>query len=294
MGKEAIMNQKETVMLTYEKINDFRTYLAERESAPATIGKYETDVRTFFSFLEGNLEITRDRVRLYKTWLIENYSMSSVNSMLVSVNQFLVFLGLGSWRVKRLKLQKRVLEKEETMLTKEEYFRLLDTARKSGKYQLAMMMETICATGIRVSELKFFRVEDLRNGVVQIMNKGKCRVVAIPETLRKKLQMYVRKHKITSGMIFTTSTGKEKNRSNIWREMKKLSKAANVRAEKIFPHNLRHLFARTFYQTTRNLVFLADILGHSSMEVTRIYTADGVGEWKKCMDKLGLIQKSYV
>lgn len=106
--------------------------------------------------------------------------------------------------------------------------------------------------------------------------------------------MYVRKHKITSGMIFTTSTGKEKNRSNIWREMKRLSKAANVRAEKIFPHNLRHLFARTFYQTTRNLVFLADILGHSSMEVTRIYTADGVGEWKKCMDKLGLIQKSYV
>lgn len=291
MGKDEKMKQKEKVTVTCDEILEFRQYLVERENAPATISKYETDIRTFFSYLGDDREITKERILRYKAWLIENYAMTSVNSMLVAVNQFLVFLGFGQWKVKRLKIQKRVMAREDLLLTKEEYFRLLDAARKAGKFQLAMMMETICATGIRVSELKYFHVEDLKAGVVRIQNKGKHRIVAIPEKLRKKLQIYVSKHKITAGMIFTTSTGKEKNRSNIWKEMKKLAEPANVSRDKIFPHNLRHLFARTFYQATRNLVFLADILGHSNMEVTRIYTTDGVSEWKKCMDRLGLIQK---
>lgn len=291
MGKDEGMNQKERITVTCDEIAEFRQYLVERENAPATISKYETDIRTFFSYLGDDREISKERVLTYKAWLIENYSMTSVNSMLVAVNQFLVFLGIGQWKVKRLKIQKRVMASEDLLLTKEEYFRLLDAARRAGKFQLAMMMETICATGIRVSELKYFRVEDLRTGVVCIQNKGKYRVVAIPDKLRKKLRIYVKKHHITAGMIFATHTGKEKNRSNIWREMKNLSEPANVPKEKIFPHNLRHLFARTFYQTTRNLVFLADILGHSNMEVTRIYTTDGVNEWKKYMDRLGLIQE---
>ena len=152
-----------------------------------------------------------------------------------------------------------------------------------------MIMETICATGIRVSELKYFRIENLKSGMVRVWNKGKYRIVLIPENLRKKLLIYAGKQKIQSGIIFRTKSGREKNRSNIWREMKKVAKDAGVKLEKVFPHNLRHLFARTFYKLTKNLINLADILGHSNIEVTRIYTSGGIQEWKRNLNRMQLI-----
>ena len=154
-----------------------------------------------------------------------------------------------------------------------------------------MIMETMCATGIRVSELKFFRVENLKSGMIRVWNKGKYRIVILPEVLRKKLLAYAGKHRIRSGMIFCTRTGREKNRSNIWREMKKISELAGVRLEKVFPHNLRHLFARTFYKMTKDLINLADILGHSSVEVTRIYTSDSINEWRRNLDRMEILEE---
>ena len=174
---------------------------------------------------------------------------------------------------------------------REEFLRLVRTARGQGKEQIAMIMETMCATGIRVSELKFFRVENLKSGMIRVWNKGKYRIVILPEVLRKKLLAYAGKHRIRSGMIFCTRTGREKNRSNIWREMKKISELAGVRLEKVFPHNLRHLFARTFYKMTKDLINLADILGHSSVEVTRIYTSDSINEWRRNLDRMEILEE---
>lgn len=174
-------------------------------------------------------------------------------------------------------------------LDKKEFQKLVKTARECGKQQTAMIMETICATGIRVSELKYFQVEDLKNGMIRVWNKGKYRMVLLPEKLRKKLLIYAGKQKIRSGIIFRTRSGREKNRSNIWKEMKKIAEEAGVKLEKVFPHNLRHLFARTFYKLTKDLINLADILGHSSIEVTRIYTTDGIQEWKRNLNRMRLL-----
>ena len=174
-------------------------------------------------------------------------------------------------------------------LDKKEFQKLVKTARECGKQQTAMIMETICATGIRVSELKYFRVEDLKTGMIRVWNKGKYRLILLPENLRKKLLIYAGKQKIRSGIIFRTRSGREKNRSNIWKEMKKVAEDAGVKLEKVFPHNLRHLFARTFYKLTKDLINLADILGHSSIEVTRIYTTDGIQEWRRNLNRMKLL-----
>ena len=281
---------KENMKVYPKMLEEFKDYMEERENSPATISKYLRDVRTFLKYNEECAEINKEQLLKYKEWLMENYSVNSVNSMLVALNQFLSFLELGRLRVKRIRVQSQEFTNMGKELTKQEFYQLVDSARKQNKRQLAMIMETMCATGIRVSELKFFRVENIRNGMIKVWNKGKYRLVILPGVLQKKLLHYVKKEEIHSGMIFCTRSGKEKDRSNIWREMKKLAEDSGIDAQKIFPHNLRHLFARTFYKKTNNLINLADILGHSNLETTRVYTSEGIKEWKKNIESIKIIK----
>ena len=260
--------------ITEKDIGKFKRYLQERENAPATVEKYTRDIRTFIQYAGEYQGVDKGKILEYKQWLMEHYAVSSANSMLVSLNQFLIRIGKGIFRVRRIKVQRCDALHMSKNLDKKEFQRLVKMARACGKQQTAMIMETICATGIRVSELKYFRVENLKRGMIRVWNKGKYRIVLIPENLRKKLLIYA---------------GKEKNRSNIWREMKNVAKDAGVKLEKVFPHNLRHLLARTFYKLTKNLINLADILGHSSIEVIRIYTSGGIQEWKRDLNRIKLI-----
>ncbi len=250
----------------------FQVYLSERENSTATIKKYMTDIHTFSGFLAGDKIVTKEKILEYKTWLMDNYAVSSANSMLVALNQYLDFLGMGSLKVKRIKVQSHFFTEESRELSKREYRCLVKTAREKKKGSLALLMETICATGIRVSELRYITAEGVQKGRIQVNNKGKIRVIFLPEKLRKKLLFYIKSRKILKGSVFVTKSGKPKDRSNIWTEMKKIAKAAGIEGNKVFPHNLRHLFARTFYAKTGDITGLADLLGHSSLNITRIYT----------------------
>ncbi len=280
-----------TFVVREEDMNEFRYYLQERENSEATIEKYMRDVRKFMTFAGTDQPVGKEKLLEYKEWLIENYAVSSVNSMLVVLNQFLVFLEKGRLRLRRIKVQRMDTLCMDRILDKREFQKLVRTARQQGKDQIAMIMETMCATGIRVSELKFFHVENVRNGIVRVWNKGKYRMVILPELLRKKLLLYIGRNRIRSGVIFRTRTGREKNRSNIWKEMKAIGELANISLKKVFPHNLRHLFARTFYRETKNLINLADILGHSNLDVTRGYASDGIREWKRNLEKMKLLEQ---
>lgn len=273
-----------------EKLKAFERYLYERENARATIGKYMTDMRTFFRYLNGRRQIDKSCLLGYKDWLLERYAVNSVNSMLAALNQFLDFLGEGSMKLKRVKTQRPLFLREEKELNRKEYFRLIGAAQKSGKIQLALCMETIAATGVRVSELPYFTVENIKKGRIEIFNKGKYRRILLGGDIRKKLLQYCKKNGIGQGSVFITRSGRPKNRSNLWREMKALKKQAGVSEEKIFPHNFRHLFARVYYQATKDIAGLADLLGHSSLNVTRIYTS-GTGQiYQKQLDKLKVLQ----
>ena len=274
--------------MTERDLINFGNYLMERENSPATIEKYMRDVQKFYEFSSDGA-ICKEELLRYKEWLIKKYAVSSVNSMLVALNQFLGYMELGSLRLKRLKEQKSCVEITGRALSKKEFRKLVQMARQRGKGQLAIMLETMCATGVRVSELKYFLVKDISKGIVRVWNKGKERIVVLPDILKKKLLLYIRKEHLTAGLLFCTRSGREKDRSNIWREMKELARWAKVNADKVFPHNLRHLFARTFYKETKNLINLSDILGHSSIEVTRIYASEGVNEWKRDLEKMRIL-----
>ncbi|HJA65419.1 MAG TPA: tyrosine-type recombinase/integrase [Candidatus Mediterraneibacter cottocaccae] len=272
-------------------IGKFEEYLVERENSASTVEKYVRDVKTFFRFLGDVPAVSRKRLLEYKDWLLENYAVRSANSMLVALNQFLVFIEKGKMRIKQIRVQTQMFREAEREMDREEFIRLVKTARAHGREQLALLMETVCSTGIRISELRFFRVENVRRGMVKVWNKGKYRLVLLPESIRKKLLIYISKNKIRSGAVFCTRNGKEKDRSNIWKEMKSVAEKADIDPEKVFPHNLRHLFARTFYKKTKNLINLADILGHSNLEVTRIYTSEGIEEWKRNLEMLDLVDE---
>ncbi len=276
--------------LKRDQIKEFRQYLYERENARATIRKYITDIRTFFDYLAGKLTVDKQKLLDYKEWLLRRYAVSSANSMLAALNQFLEFLELDFLKVKRIKVQKSLFLQEEKELTREEYRKLVQTALAEGKEQLALCMETIASTGIRISELEFFTVESIRRDYIEIVNKGKYRRIFLPKVLRQKLLFFARKNGIRRGAIFITRTGKKKCRSNIWREMKALKEKAGINGNKIFPHNLRHLFARTYYSITKDLAGLGDLLGHSSLNVTRIYTSNTGKIYQKQLDLLGDIQ----
>ncbi len=266
----------------------FGQYLLEQERSVNTIGKYLRDTRAFVKFL-GKKDLNKAVLVEYKSRLAEKYAPASVNSMLAAVNCFLEFIGMPNLRVKPLKIQKALFSEREKELTKEEYERLVRAAKHSGNERLSLIIETICSTGIRVSEVKFITVEAVREGRAEISCKGKHRVVFLPDDLRKLLGRYIEKRGIEHGSVFITRNGKPLDRSNIWRDMKNLCENAKVSRQKVFPHNLRHLFARTFYSIEKDLSRLADILGHSSVNTTRIYTMESGEEHARLLNKLNLI-----
>lgn len=281
------MEQK--FIVTENLLDDFRKYLREEERSQATIEKYVRDVLHFIRYIGSDRQITRERVLDYKQVLLLEYKSSSANSMLAALNQFLQYIGAYSLRVKRVKVQCTSFRDEEKELSEQEYKKMVQTAYHNDKKRLGLIMETICSTGIRISELKYFTVKAVKAGKVQIQNKGKIRVILIPTQLRKKLLYYISKLGILFGSVFVTANGKSVDRSNIWREMKQLGIESKVLAQKIFPHNLRHLFASIYYSTYKDLIGLADILGHASIDTTRIYTTATSAEYRKKLENLSLI-----
>lgn len=265
----------------------FKKHLINEEKSPATIEKYLRDVRSFYTFIKKQ-NITKELVMQYKKHLIENgYAICSINSMLASLNCLLDFLELSNCKVKNIKMQRKIYSSEEKELTKSEYLRLLDTSKNNKRLQ--MILITICSTGIRVSELQYFTVEAVKQGEITVNCKGKNRTIIVPNKLKNKLLYYSKLSNIKSGVIFKTKNGKPMNRSNIWHEMKKLCRKANVKPSKVFPHNLRKLFARTFYSIEKDIAKLADILGHSSIDTTRIYIMTTGIEHRKKIERLGLV-----
>lgn len=276
-------------ILTEKKIWDFSLYLKDEEKSENTVQKYLRDVRTFAVYL-GGVAVTKEAVIAYKGKLLsENYAARSINSMLASLNSLFSFLGWTDCKVKAVKLQAQIYCSEEKELTKAEYIRLVNTAKQSGNERLNLILQTICGTGIRVSELKYITVEAVKSGEAVVSLKGKIRSVFIVKELQKKLLRYAAEQNIQSDSIFITRTGKPMSRTSIWREMKGLCEQANVNPQKVFPHNLRHLFARVFYGIERDIAKLADILGHSSINTTRIYIISTGSEHRKRMEHMRLI-----
>lgn len=275
--------------ITNEIIRSFNNYLISEEKAEATVGKYLHDVCEFWAWL-GTQDLCKAAVLAYKSHLCERYAPASVNAALSSLNCFFNFMEWYDLRVKSLKIQKQLFASADKELTKEEYDRLLRAARQKKNERLYLLMQTICSTGIRVSELRHITIEAIRFGVAEINCKGKRRRVFLPMQLCKMLRQYAKEQKIKSGSVFVTKNGKPLDRSNIWNDMKKLCKAAKVPEKKVFPHNLRHLFARTYYSLQKDVVRLADILGHSSVNTTRIYTMESGEIHRKQIQRLGLLR----
>lgn len=274
--------------VTITMIDRYLTHLREQERSVATLQKYRHDLNELCGYLH-TAPLNKSALIDWKELLISKYAPATVNSMLIAVNGYLRFYGWQGLSVKLLKVQKALFIDESKELTKAEYDRLVQEAQRKNNERLALVIQTICATGIRVSELRFITVESVQNGRVEISSKGKRRMVFLPDKLRQLLRNYVRKQKKTAGVVFTTRTGRPLDRSNIWRDMKGLCESAGVAPEKVFPHSLRHLFARTFYSLERDLSRLADILGHSSIVTTRIYTAESGTIHARQMGRLGLV-----
>ena len=265
----------------------FQAELLRKEYSVGTVENYLRAVRAFARWSGGMVD--RGLVLTWKAQLTAQYAPATVNAMLAGINCFFALMDWPECKVKALRLQRRSFREAERELDREEYRTLVRTARTLGRERLALVMETICATGIRVGELPYITVEALRRGKAVVALKGKVRTILLPEKLCKKLLKYVKRQKITSGEVFLTGGGKRLSRVQIWAEMKRLCRTAGVAANKVFPHNLRHLFARTFYQASRDVVQLADILGHSSIETTRIYLLTTGTEHLRRLERLGLL-----
>ena len=274
--------------ITRKLLKDFEKNMFEDERSKATVEKYLRDLRYFADFANGRA-IGKGLVLEYKTELARTYALTSVNSMLAALNAFLRFVGWLDCCVKQFKIQKKAFCSEEKELSKAEYLSLVRTAERKNNERLSLLIQTICGTGIRVSEVEYITVEAVHRGEAIVSCKGKTRRVFIVSALRKKLLQYTKEHGIKSGMIFVTKNGKAMSRSNIWAEMKKLCKEAGVSPNKVFPHNLRHLFARTFYGIEKDIAKLADILGHSNINTTRIYIISTGAEHRRKMENMRLI-----
>ena len=276
--------------ITSAALAAFARHLQSRERSAGTIEKYMRDIRAFAAFL-GGAEVTRERTAAWRDSLLEQgRAPVTVNSMTAAANQFFAFQGWEDCKIKALKLQRKLFRDDRRELTREEYERLLSAAHGLGRERLALLLETICSTGIRVSEVRYITVEAARAGKAEIALKGKLRTILLPGKLCRKLKKYARAQKTASGEIFLTRSGKSLSRRQIWAEMKRLCKTAGVAPSKVFPHNLRHLFARTFYRVCRDVVKLADVLGHSSVETTRIYLISTGAEHMKILSRMHLIQ----
>ena len=278
-----------TRSITEEWVTSFGQYLRQEERSAGTIEKYLRDVRAFAAWL-GGTPLTKEAAALWKGGLLDQgCTPATVNSKLAAINKFFSFAGWAEFRVKPLKIQRRLFRDDSRELTRAEYLRLLETARALGRERLALLMETICATGIRVSEVQNITVEAARRGKTEIALKGKIRTILLPGKLCRKLLKYARKQQIASGKIFLTKGGRGMSRGQIWAEMKALCQEAGVAASKVFPHNLRHLFARTFYKAYRDVAKLADVLGHNSLETTRIYLISTSAEHAVMLEGLHLL-----
>ena len=275
-------------IITNQTIKSFEKYLLENEKAPATIDKYMRDIRYFAEYTAEHA-LDKTLVLDYKGMLEQNYAIRSANSMLAALNAFLRFVGWNDLCVKQFKVQKEAYCSEEKELTKAEYTALVRAAEQKKNERLSLVVQTICGTGIRVSELQSITVEAVGRGEAVVSCKGKTRKIFIVSALRKKLLRYATEQKINSGIIFVTKSGKPLDRSNIWREMKSLCEQAGVSPGKVFPHNLRHLFARTFYGIEKDIAKLADILGHSNINTTRIYIITTGAEHQRRMENMRLI-----
>lgn len=266
---------------------DFGVWLRAQEKSPATTEKYMRDMRTFCSYSAGKA-VDKELTVGYKKHLLEQgYSVRSINSMLASLNSFLTYKGGENCRVQSIRIQREVYCRQERMLTRQEYIRLLEAAR--GRPRLYLLLQTLCGTGIRISELAYFTVENVRRGEIVVRCKGKTRRVLLPKKLKKKLLEYAARKGIGTGPVFCTRSGKPLDRSNMWAEMKSLCAKAGVSPEKVFPHNLRKLFARTFYTQEKDVAKLADILGHSSIDTTRIYIMTDGWEHQRRLDSMRLV-----
>ena len=275
--------------ITSREIREFALRLRSEERSCGTIEKYLRDVEGFALWLDGK-ELCRESAAGWKEHLINHgYAAATINSMLSAVNRFFSFLGREDCKARFLRIQRRIFRERNRELTKEEYQRLLAAARERGQERLGLLMETICSTGIRVSETQYITVEAAQHGRAEISLKGKIRTILLPGKLCRKLLKYARKQKIASGEIFLTRSGKSLSRRQIWREMKQLCEKAGVEPSKVFPHNLRHLFALSFYKVCRDIVRLAHILGHSSINTTRIYLVSTSEEHTRQLDRLGLV-----
>ena len=271
------------------QIDAFEQHLQLEERVSGTIEKYLRDIRSFTAWLGGS-PLGKETAAGWKAHLRSaGLCPETVNSKLSALNKFLKFLGREECRVKYLRIQRKLFRRTERELSRADYNRLLETANAMGKTRLALLMETICATGIRVSEVKYITAEAVAAGRAEVSLKGKIRTILIPQKLCRKLQKYAKKQKIVSGEIFLTRNGKGLSRRQIWAEMKGICRRAGVAASKVFPHNLRHLFAQTFYRAYRDVVKLADVLGHSSIETTRIYLVSTGEEHARQLDRLGLV-----
>lgn len=275
--------------LTLERIAAYGRHLKQEERAPATLEKYLRDVRAFACWLDGET-VTKEAVTEWKERLLaEHRSPSTVNAALSALNGLFRFLGWEDCRVRFVKVQRRLFRDPARELSRPDYDRLITTARELGKERLALVMETICSTGVRVSEVRYLTVEAAKQGRAEISLKGKVRVILIPAKLARKLLKYAKKNKTVSGEIFLTGNGKSLSRRQIWAEMKRLCVQAGVEPSRVFPHNLRHLFATAYYRAYRDIAKLADVLGHSSIETTRIYLLTSGAEHQRQLDRLGLV-----
>lgn len=279
----------EQLIITSPLISDFAESLEMEEKSRNTVEKYLRDVRAFQAYT-ADKPVTKEMTVRYKEELLEKgYAISSINSMIASVNSFFTFAKQEHLKLKTIKVQRQIFSPEEKELTREEYERLIKAAQQNGNERLNLIIQTICGTGIRVSELRFVTVESVQRGEAVVLCKGKRRSVFIVKALQKKLLRYIKDQKIKTGSVFVTRNGNPVSRSNIWRDMKKLCKDADVCPSKVFPHNLRHLFARVFYGLDKDIAKLADILGHSSINTTRIYIISTGTEHRRKMENMKLV-----
>lgn len=274
--------------LKIELIEKFINFLENEEKAQATIEKYIRDIKNFQAWLDGK-EVTKQLVLKYKNYIIEQYAPSSANSMLSSINAFFIYMEWYECKVKTFKIQKQIFANKDKELSKKEYERLLNAAKSKNNQKLYLLMQTICGTGIRVSELKCITIESVKRGQANISCKGKMRVVILPDRLCVALKKYAKEESITTGSIFVSKGGRPLDRSNIWKMLKALCEIAGVPKDKVFPHNFRHLFARTYYSIEKDIVRLADILGHASVNTTRIYTMETGDVHRRQLQRLGLL-----
>lgn len=281
---------QENRIITEERLQAYRLWLIQEEKRKQTIEKYVRDVRKLIDFLAGR-EVTKEMLICYKEYLENSgkYTPSSINSFLSAANSFCEQTGWDGLRIKAIRIQHQTFETEEKELNGEEYRKLIKTALKKGKEQLALIIQTLGSTGIRISELRFVTVESLKRGMSDVYNKGKVRRIMYPGNLVKVLHVFARKKNIRSGSIFCTKRGKNIDRSNVWREMKKLCKEAGIAEEKVFPHNLRHLFARCFYRLKKDIAVLSDVLGHSNVSTTRIYIKSTGKEHRRQLDMMHMV-----